>query len=204
MSNIWPFVAQSFILASQSPRRQSLMQTCGFRFTVQVQPTAEDWPAHLQHADIAMHIATQKALAVANTAQQTPQQQPIVSADTIVLLDNTVVLGKPENASHAYEMLNQLAGQTHSVITGMCLLWQNRQHTFYEETLVEFNTLSPEQIHWYIDNCQPYDKAGSYAIQEWIGMVGIKSISGCYYNVMGLPLSSFSLEYRNFLDQCLL
>jgi septum formation protein len=136
-------------------------------------------------------IAKNKALAVKEMILSTKPALAnacIIAADTVVVLDNKII-GKPTNKEQAIESLLALSGQTHKVITGVVLLHQDKEMSFNEITLVEFHDLTPEQIEFYVDKYQPYDKAGGYAIQEWIGVVGIKKITGDFYNVMGLPVS---------------
>lgn len=176
---------QKIILASQSPRRKQLLEWAEVPFEIIVQSTDESYPAHLPVNDIAVHIARNKALAI----QQTHQLSiPILAADTIVVLNNEVI-GKPVNRADAINILSKLSGQKHTVITGVVILHKGKEIAFADVTEVEFHTLTQEQIVFYVDKYQPYDKAGAYAIQEWIGVVGIKSVTGDFYNVMGLPVS---------------
>ncbi|MFC4261524.1 Maf family protein [Ferruginibacter yonginensis] len=173
------------ILASQSPRRKELLQLANIVFEVLVANTDESYPPQLSYNDIAVHIATQKAMEV---AKQTAPENIIIAADTIVVCNNKV-LGKPIDSAEAMAMLTALSGTTHQVITGVCILKNNTQQSFADVTHVSFNTLTPEQIAHYVNVYKPYDKAGGYAIQEWIGAVGIHKIEGDYYNVMGLPIN---------------
>ena len=138
-----------------------------------------------------VYIAKNKALAVKEIILSTKPalvNQCIIAADTVVVLGQTII-GKPSNKEQAIESLLALSGKTHKVITGVVLLYQGQEISFSETTLVEFHTLTTEQIEFYVDKYKPYDKAGGYAIQEWIGVVGIKKITGDFYNVMGLPVS---------------
>lgn len=178
------------ILASQSPRRQDLLQRVGIAHEVYIPNTDETYPAHLPLEQVPAYIATEKAQAVAQqlSAQHNSLPALIIAADTIVCLYGQVI-GKPTNRSHAIDTLRQLSGQQHSVITGVCIQTPQHLHTFTELTTVRFHALTDQQISHYVDTCQPYDKAGSYAIQEWIGLIGIARIEGCYFNVMGLPIS---------------
>lgn len=181
----------SFILASQSPRRKTLLEWAELKFEVIVSDTDESYPDALAIEQVPVHIAENKALAVQAKLKQVGNehiQQCIIAADTIVLLDNEI-LGKPISREHAISTLNALSGKTHKVITGVALLYNGKMHGFSETTEVVFHPLSTAQIEFYVDNYKPYDKAGAYAIQEWIGVVGIKSIIGDFYNVMGLPVS---------------
>jgi septum formation protein len=175
---------QSIILASQSPRRKQLLEWAEILFKVVVQNTDETYPNHLQAEDVAIHIARQKALAV----QQMGYNKTIVAADTIVVLGETII-GKPKDRANAVEILTALSGKQHRVITGVVILNGNHETAFADVTHVDFHTLTQADIDFYIDKYQPYDKAGAYAIQEWIGVVGIKGVKGDFYNVMGLPVS---------------
>lgn len=178
------------ILASQSPRRKQLLQWAEIPFDVLVKDTDESYPPGLLPADVAIHIAKNKGLEVKSSKGDSV---PILSADTIVVLDNEII-GKPSNREDAVRILTKLSGEKHSVITGVCILYNTKEIIFADTTEVEFHPLSSEQIAFYVDNYKPFDKAGSYAIQEWIGVVGIKSIHGDFYNVMGLPVSRVVTE----------
>lgn len=176
----------SIILASQSPRRKQLLEWANIDFEVQVSNTNEIYPSNLALSEVPIYIAKEKAAAV--KALNSNCTKPIVAADTIVVFDDEV-LGKPTSRENAFEILKKLNGQQHSVITGVVILLEDKEISFSETTLVEFNLLTDEQLWFYIDNYKPYDKAGAYAIQEWIGVVGIKRIEGDFYNVMGLPIN---------------
>jgi septum formation protein len=175
---------QKIILASQSPRRKQLLEWAEVPFEIIVKETDETYPAHLQVTDIAIHIARNKALAV----QEQAGVSTILAADTIVVL-GTEIIGKPEDRADAVNILTKLAGKHHKVITGVVILQNDKEISFADITDVEFHSLTKAQIEFYVDKYKPYDKAGAYAIQEWIGVVGIKSITGDFYNVMGLPVS---------------
>jgi septum formation protein len=179
-----------FILASASPRRKDLLKLAEIPFEVIVSATDESYPETLEMIEVPAYIANQKAIAVANkiTNANNYNDVCIIAADTIVVIDH-VILGKPKDRDDAILSLTKLAGKTHQVITGVSIFWKNEIISFSETTLVEFHLLSHEQIAYYVDNYKPYDKAGAYAIQEWIGVIGIKSIQGDFYNVMGLPVS---------------
>jgi septum formation protein len=181
----------SFILASQSPRRKTLLEWAEIPFEIIVSDTDESYPTSLAIEAVPVYIAKNKALAVKEMILSTKPDlvnQCIIAADTVVVLDQKII-GKPNNKQEAIESLLALSGQTHKVITGVVLLYQGQEISFSETTLVEFHALTPEQIEFYVDKYKPYDKAGGYAIQEWIGVVGIKKITGDFYNVMGLPVS---------------
>jgi septum formation protein len=178
-------VIPKIILASQSPRRSQLLQWAEVPFEVIVKETDETYPAQLPVTDIAIHIARNKALAV---QQITGNEIPILAADTIVVLQNEII-GKPKDREDAVNILQKLSGNHHQVITGVVILNGSNTVQFADVTDVVFHTLTKAQIEFYVDKYKPYDKAGAYAIQEWIGVVGIKSINGDFYNVMGLPVS---------------
>ncbi len=177
--------SKKIILASQSPRRKQLLEWAEIPFEIIIQSTDESYPNNLSVEEIAIHIARNKALAV---LQVTLANIPVLAADTIVVLNNEVI-GKPVNRADAIDILNKLSGQQHTVITGVVIRHGEKEIAFADATEVEFHQLTLEQIEFYVDKYQPYDKAGAYAIQEWIGVVGIKSVKGDFYNVMGLPVS---------------
>jgi septum formation protein len=175
---------KKIILASQSPRRRELLHLAEIDFEVIVANTDESYPAGLSFEETAMHIAKNKALVVAkNNVDRT-----ILAADTIVVCNNKII-GKPIDREDAIAILTQLSGNVHDVITGVCILQNEEEILFADSTTVSFHSLTQEQIIFYVDKYKPYDKAGAYAIQEWIGAVGIKKIEGDFYNVMGLPIS---------------
>ncbi len=174
-----------YILASASPRRKQLLEWAEIDFEIVVHPTNESYPGHLSPEKVAVHIAEEKAKAV---AAQLTTDQIIIAADTIVVLDSEII-GKPKDRQHSIETLLKLSGKEHRVITGVAISHQQKMVSFYDVTTVEFHPLTRQQIEFYIDKYKPYDKAGAYAIQEWIGVVGIKKITGDFYNVMGLPVS---------------
>ncbi len=183
-----------YILASQSPRRKQLLEWAEIDFDIIIHPTDESFPDHLSPEEAALHIAIQKAKAVIPLAQP---GQVIIAADTIVVLNNEII-GKPDDRQHALEILFKLSGATHHVITGVSIQQNNKVVSFTDVTLVEFFSLQPSQIEYYVDKYKPYDKAGAYAIQEWIGVTGIKRISGDFYNVMGLPVSRVVQALQQF------
>ncbi|OJJ20824.1 septum formation protein Maf [marine bacterium AO1-C] len=177
------------VLASGSPRRKELLGSLGVDFQVKTKPIDETFPADLPAREVATYIAKAKANAFAEEIMQgkVDKQALIITADTVVILDNKI-LAKPADKREAQEMLHALSGSTHLVITGVCILTQGGLQTFDEVTSVVFKELSASEIDYYIDHYQPFDKAGAYGIQEWIGMVGIERIEGDYYNVVGLPV----------------
>lgn len=176
------------ILASQSPRRKQLLEWAEIPFEVIVQPTDESFPANIPEEEVAIHIARNKAEAVQQILRSEHRELPILAADTIVVL-NGKIIGKPVDRNDAIEILTALSGNKHTVITGVVIASNQRTISFADATEVVFHHLTKEQIEFYVDKYKPYDKAGAYAIQEWIGVVGIKSINGDFYNVMGLPVS---------------
>jgi septum formation protein len=174
-----------YILASQSPRRKQLLQWAEIDFEIVAHPTDETYPPGLKPSEIALYIALQKAEAVAALRSR---DEVIIAADTIVVLEDEII-GKPKDRQDGIDILTRLGGKHHQVITGVAIKWNGKTIQFSDVTDVEFYALTQEQIEYYIDKYQPYDKAGAYAIQEWIGVVGIKKITGDFYNVMGLPVS---------------
>lgn len=173
------------ILASQSPRRKQLLQWAEVPFDVVVKETDESFPEGLTIEEAIIHIAKQKALAIEKSVDA---NSTILAADTVVVLDNKII-GKPKNREEAIQILSSLSGEMHVVITGVFIKKGEKEISFTDHTEVFFHELSKEQIEFYVDKYEPYDKAGAYAIQEWIGVIGIKSINGDFYNVMGLPVS---------------
>lgn len=183
------------ILASASPRRSQLLQWAEIPFEVVVKPTDETFPPELEPKDAAMYIAQQKALAVKTDLGE---NRIIVAADTVVVLDERII-GKPRDEQHAFAILSELQGKMHQVITGVTIIKGSKRVSFYDITEVVFHELTEDQIRFYIEKYEPYDKAGAYAIQEWIGVIGIKSIKGDFYNVMGLPVSRVVKELQSFV-----
>ena len=180
-----------YILASQSPRRKQLLAWADIEFDIIVSAAEEDFPADMDVQDVPVHIAQKKAIAVQQKIiNEFPIHQGkwIIAADTIVVLENEII-GKPIDRADAISILQKLSGKTHRVITGVYLVNDSASSAFSETTLVHFHPLSLSQIEYYVDQYQPYDKAGAYGIQDWIGVVGIRGIEGDFYNVMGLPVS---------------
>ncbi|MGZ3873978.1 MAG: Maf family protein [Mucilaginibacter sp.] len=177
------------ILASKSPRRQELLKLMDIDFRIVLKEVDESYPDGLSPEEIAVYIAEKKAKAF----DETVGDEIVLTADTIVCV-NDQILGKPENAGHAIEMLQLLSGRMHQVITGVCLLYKHRYHTFYDVSEVYFSKLAEGEIRDYVARYQPFDKAGSYGIQERIGLVGIERINGSYTNVVGLPTEKLYKE----------
>lgn len=190
------------ILASQSPRRKQLLEWAEINFDIIVSATDENIPANTPIEEVPIIIAREKALAVKAKIQlnETLKPLPILAADTIVVLENEIIV-KPTDREDAIKILSRLSGKKHQVITGVVILNKENEIAFADVTEVEFHELTLEQITFYIDNYKPYDKAGAYAIQEWIGVVGIKKINGDFYNVMGLPISRVVKELQKFKIQ---
>jgi septum formation protein len=180
-----------FILASQSPRRKQLLAWADIDFDVIVSEAEEDFPAEMDVQEVPVYIAQKKAIAVQEKIKlELPIHQGkwIIAADTIVVLENEII-GKPTDRADAINILQKLSGKTHRVITGVYLINDTESRNFSETTLVHFHPLTLSQIEYYVDQYQPYDKAGAYGIQDWIGVIGIRGIEGDFYNVMGLPVS---------------
>jgi septum formation protein len=182
------------ILASQSPRRKQLLEWAEIDFEIMIANTDESFPADLKTVDIPIYIAKQKAEAV----KQKAQNKIIIAADTVVVLDGEII-GKPVDRTDAINILTRLSGRQHQVITGVVIGYGEKEISFADVTDVSFHQLSENQITFYVDNYKPYDKAGAYAIQEWIGVTGIKCINGDFYNVMGLPVSRVVAGLKNIL-----
>jgi septum formation protein len=180
------FIYQCFmniILGSSSPRRKELLAALGFEFTTLNPDIDESFSDDMPVENVAAYLAEQKANALENQLQK---DDLLICSDTVVVLNNKI-LGKPTDPQNALEILRQLTGNTHKVITGVALKSNDKTSVFSVETSVSFSELSDEQISYYIENFHPFDKAGSYGIQDWIGLIGVKKIEGSYTNVMGLP-----------------
>jgi septum formation protein len=173
------------VLGSKSPRRQELLAGMGFDFEVRTKDTDEDFPATIPFKDVPVFLAEIKANALTDDLKK---GEVLITSDTIVLLENEI-LGKPTSPENAKEMLQKLAGKSHEVITGVHLKSLEKSVSFSVSTNVFFKPLTDEIISFYIENYKPFDKAGAYGIQEWIGFVGIERIEGSYFNVVGLPVA---------------
>ena len=184
------------ILASNSPRRRELLAGLGLDFEVRViDGIDESYPASLPAADVAQYIAEKKAAAYKLTLLP---DEMIITADTVVIVGDDI-LGKPTDAADAARMLREISGRTHQVVTGVSLLTADRQRSFSVTTDVTFKQLSDAEIQHYIEHCRPFDKAGAYGIQEWIGYIGVTGLHGSYYNVMGLPVQRIYTELQSFI-----
>jgi septum formation protein len=184
----------SIILGSASPRRNELLSGLGIDFKVQTIDVEETYPDSIPGISIPMYLAEKKADAFADYLNES---HLLITADTIVLLDNQV-LGKPTDREDAKRMLKQLSGNNHQVITGVCISTADRRKTFHTVSEVRFAELHDDEIEYYLDHFKPYDKAGSYGIQEWIGYIGVEQITGSFYNVMGLPVQRLYCELKKW------
>ena len=184
----------NIILASKSPRRQELLKSLNLDFEIKTKEVEEIFPPALFREEIPVFLSNLKAKAFENEINA---NDLIITSDTIVWHENEQ-LGKPKDANEAQEMLQSLAGKQHEVITAVTLFTKDKKTTFYDVTKVFFKELSNEEIDFYIQNYQPFDKAGSYGIQEWIGFAGIEKIEGDYFNVVGLPMHKLYLELNKF------
>ena len=184
----------NIILASGSPRRQQFFKEMDLHYTIRLKEIEEIYPEHLQAEEITNFLAELKANAFENELKE---NDVLVTSDTIVWL-NGKALGKPKDYDDAFQMLQQLANQTHEVITSVCLKSIDKTEVFHCVTKVTFANLSDEAIKYYLDNYQPFDKAGSYGIQDWIGLIGISKIEGSYTNVVGLPTEMLFQKLMNY------
>lgn len=183
------------ILASNSPRRRELLSGLDLHYEVKVLPDIEEsYPQNLPTEEIPLYIAAEKAAAYKSLMKD---NDLIITADTVVVLGSEV-LGKPSDHDEARRMLRKLSGQTHQVITGVCLMTCNKERSFGVTTDVTFKELTDEEINYYVEKYQPLDKAGAYGIQEWIGYIGVTGLNGSYFNVMGLPVQRIYNELQNF------
>ena len=186
----------NLLLGSKSPRRQDLLKALGLHYKLVDIDVEEVYPQHLQGADIARYLCELKADAFDIALLQ--EDSILVTADTIVWIDGKYI-GKPSGKEDAIAMLKQLSGKQHSVFSGICLKSTNRKVVFHAHTLVKFRELALDEIEYYVNQHKPYDKAGSYGIQDWIGYIGIEGIEGCYYNVMGFPVEMFYEQLTKFI-----
>ena len=184
----------SVVLASKSPRRQELLRGMGVRFECIVKETPERFP-EMPLKKVAGFLSRQKSLAF--TDAELPENYLLITADTVVIAEGEI-LGKPKDRDDAFRMLRLLSGKSHVVVTGVTLRSKERMKTFSASSSVTFAPLDSEEIAYYVDHCRPFDKAGAYGIQEWIGYVGISGLRGSFYNVMGLPTQRLYNALRNF------
>ncbi|OAV71922.1 Maf-like protein yhdE [Bacteroidales bacterium Barb4] len=183
------------LLGSNSPRRRELLAAAGVDFEVRVVPDVdESYPEWMPVREVAEYLACKKAEAY---MQDLGDDELLITADTVVLLDGKV-LGKPEGYEEAVQMLKELSGKTHEVLTGVCMTMKEKRMSFTEVSSVRFSQLSDREIEFYVERYRPYDKAGAYGIQEWIGYIGAECVSGSFYNIMGLPTQRVYQELKRF------
>lgn len=186
----------NLILASNSPRRNELMNGLGLKYSVRtLKDVDESYPEELRGSEVAHYIAAKKAEAFRKNMKS---NDLVITADTIVCKDEQV-FGKPVDSMEAIRMLQTLSGTSHWVYTGVCLTSLGHQRSFTAATEVFFSPLTEEEIKWYVEHYKPFDKAGAYGVQEWIGFVGVERISGSYFNVMGLPVHQLYTELKKFV-----
>lgn len=187
----------NIILASKSPRRQELLRELGVRFEIAEIDYDEIYPGHLRAEEIALYLASAKAESFNG---QLKEKDIVITADTIVWCNNTV-LSKPSSREEAQKMLRAISGNTHEVITGVCLFSTKKKKVFHSTTMVTFEPMDESEIDFYIDKYRPYDKAGAYGIQEWIGVAACSRIEGSYFNVVGLPVHQLYKELHKFIEE---
>lgn len=186
--------SKKIILGSKSPRRSQLLSEAGFTFEVRVQDVDESFHDEMPVEKVAESLAIRKAEALKNTIKE---NEIIITADSVVILDNKIY-NKPADYDEGIKMLTALAGRQHTVITGVCLLSSEKEISFSEQTLVMFDDMTSTEMDYYLKNYEPYDKAGGYGIQDWIGLCKVKMIEGSYSNVMGLPVRELYLALKEF------
>jgi septum formation protein len=182
------------LLASKSPRRQEMLKDLGLDFEIRTKEVEEIYPEGMKAEEIPVYLSELKAAAFLADIKN---NELVITADTIVCVDDSI-LGKPVDRDDAVNMLQRLSGRSHRVISGVCLTSSSKKVSFSTTTKVHFKNLSEEEINYYIDNYQPFDKAGAYGIQEWIGFIGIDGIEGSYFNVVGLPIQRLYQELSTF------
>ena len=183
----------TIILASGSPRRQQFFKELGIYVDIRLKPVKEEYPQRLSHFEISDYLAHLKALPLQNELKD---NDILITSDTIVWHNNKA-LGKPKDSAEAFQMIKSLSNATHEVITSVCFTSKTFQKTVNSTTKVTFKAFTDDEINYYINTCKPFDKAGAYGIQEWIGQIGVTKIEGSYFNVMGLPTH---LVYKTLLD----
>lgn len=185
---------KKLILASKSPRRRELLQQAGFDFEIKTKSVVETYPDSLPVREVPAFLSKKKANACIEFLEA---EKILLAADSVVIL-NDKIYGKPKDAADAFQIIKSLSGNIHEVITGVTLLSKEKSVTFSDVAFVHFSTLTDEEIWYYINNFEPFDKAGSYGIQEWIGLTKITKIEGSYYNIMGLPIHRVYEELERF------
>lgn len=184
------------ILASASPRRQQFFKDLGLHVDIQLKPVVEEYPPRLRHFEISDYLAQLKSLPFKDGLNP---KDILITSDTIVWLDESC-LGKPKDKTEAFEMIKFLSNRTHKVITSVCFTTVDQQKTLHSITKVTFRALEDDEIWYYINTYKPYDKAGAYGIQEWLGLVGVTQIEGSYFNVMGLPTDLVYTTLKNMVQ----
>ena len=190
-------IKKKIVLGSQSPRRSYLLEQMGLEFEIRTQDAEEIFPEAMHPEDVPAYLARLKAKELESTIQE---EEVLITADTVVIIDDKVV-GKPTDAAHAFEMVKNLSNKVHKVVTGVTITDKKESISFSETTYVVFRRIADGDIKHYLHEYKPFDKAGAYGIQEWIGVIGIEKIDGCYYNVMGLPTSRLYLELNKFVNK---
>ena len=190
-------LTKPLILASNSPRRKQLLNEAGFEFDIEVIPTDETFPDNMPVEEVAGYISQQKAEMFKSIENS---NKLVLTADTVVIFENEI-LAKPLDKNDAFRMLNLLSGTTHKVVTAVSLLTDNTITTISDPALVSFRVLDEVEINYYIEQYKPYDKAGSYGIQEWIGMIGIDKIEGSFYTIMGLPVHTVYQLLKPYMEK---
>ena len=185
----------NIVLASKSPRRQELLKGIGVDFTILTKEVDESFPSRLPLIDVAPFLSLKKAKAFEDT--ELPDNYMVITADTVVIVENEI-LGKPKDHNDAIRMMNLLSGRVHKVVTGVTVHTKTKTKTFSVISKVTFESLDNQEIDYYIDNFKPYDKAGAYGVQEWIGYIGVSNVEGSYYNVMGLPTQKLYKVLKEF------
>ncbi|MCY1722909.1 Maf family nucleotide pyrophosphatase [Prolixibacteraceae bacterium Z1-6] len=188
------FPKYNFILASKSPRRQQLLKSLNIDFSVETKEVDEIYPENLKKEEVPVFLAELKSKPFLS---ELSDKDLLITADTVVCLGEDI-LGKPKDYEEAFKMIQNLSGKEHQVITGVCLSSEKKMHSFYSLTNVQFKKLTNQEINYYIQQFKPFDKAGAYGIQEWIGTIGITHIEGSFYNVMGLPIQKLYEEIQKF------
>lgn len=185
----------NIVLASKSPRRQELLKGIGVVFSILTKEVDESFPSRLPLIDVAPFLSLKKAKAFENA--ELPENYMVITADTVVIVENEI-LGKPKDRDDAVRMMNLLSGKVHKVVTGVTVHTKEKTKTFSVTSKVTFETLDNQEVDYYIDNFKPYDKAGAYGVQEWIGYIGVSNVEGSYYNVMGLPTQKLYKVLKEF------
>lgn len=185
----------NIVLASKSPRRQELLKGIGVVFSILTKEVDESFPSRLPLIDVAPFLSLKKAKAFEDA--ELPENYMVITADTVVIVENEI-LGKPKYRDDAIRMMNLLSGKVHKVVTGVTVHTKEKTKTFSVTSKVTFETLDNQEVDYYIDNFKPYDKAGAYGVQEWIGYIGVSNVEGSYYNVMGLPTQKLYKVLKEF------